>query len=821
MLTNHNKTFWIAGFVALLFSAVGTRVLAQDESWPKAYSALIRKDAPANISKTPLILIHGIHGTEKCEDKDKNVESTDWKKDYWTGFKLMFRSTENSDLREKYELYIFQYCSDLVDVSTIAIELRDLIDERLSGRNHVIVAHSMGGLVAKSYMAETDHKTGVWLSGPKGGDTTIGLITLATPHHGTPGANDLEVLKPYIKSGWGNRVIWAQTYYWAPKIWKLPYFRTGPPSDKANRSDLRWDNYDLELPLGMDDNSWLLGLNKRTVRFRTKIIAYAGFLQENGNLASNAVVGDHEGLEIANNVLFKGLEGKFGYTDGLAPYRSAMLCSTARPIQNNKGIYPFCDSPIRVRRFEPGNGQIVPEDRLPYGTLSIVRGQQRGYDHLDMFNRNDVLAKVMYDLRNSFKENNQPLPLPPAENPRVPTLFLFDVSGSMNENNKIGQATEAGLDALRELGAGGKSAPPVSIMTFSGGCDPSSTRTHLHFTNNIAEAEGIMRGLPSPNGATPLPQAKDVAWSEMQSYLAANPTAKKGQIILLSDGQSTCGAIRPPGVFSVQRSPVSRGDSAIKFMTVGFDVPAGSEAERDLQYLASITGGKYFAAADRRQLIRALEKHVRVFAPRPCNAANQDFVSGVGALTGGDYPSALEAFRRYTAANPNDWCGVYNLAMAYEANDRYKTAADTYRQYLMLVPTSPDRPTVEKQIAQLNQDYVDQYEYYTRLIQSDLDYLNKYYASIYNRRSSDLAQEFAGFVSEKRDFYANLPEILEVKDRWLVNDSKDISLSIDNLARRTRMQTFDRDALSLLTIPISLIEELLPKLRNNRVTRIP
>ncbi|MFN6962336.1 MAG: tetratricopeptide repeat protein [Pyrinomonadaceae bacterium] len=250
----------------------------------------------------------------------------------------------------------------------------------------------------------------------------------------------------------------------------------------------------------------------------------------------------------------------------------------------------------------------------------------------------------------------------------------------------------------------------------------------------------------------------------------------------------------------------------IRFMTVGFDVPAGSVAERDLQYLASITGGKYFAACDRRQLIRALQKHVRRFVPKVCKSSDPDLSAGVRALSSSDYRSAMQSFKRYASANPTDWCGFYNLALAYEANDRYKAASQSYQRYLGLAPNSPDRVNVQQQIAQLDQDYVDQYQYYLRLITSDRDYLVRYYDAVFNRSSSDLAQEFLGFVREKRSFYAELPEILEVRERWLVDYAKDISSSIDDLARRTRYRSFDSDAVSLLTTPIALLEELIGRL---------
>ncbi|MGB7208648.1 MAG: VWA domain-containing protein [Pyrinomonadaceae bacterium] len=675
-------------------------------------------------------------------------------------------------------------------------------------------------------MAETVHLKGEWAALRKrGGDTVIGLITLATLHHGTPGANSFDILYPYTMNLWAYVFEEAQKVYWGNHAADARCDIVNI-STCANRVDLRWDNFDDSLnkqSTTNDDNKWLARVNRELAPFYAKIVAYAGYLSPGTWSRKKAFrealkkyrdfnTPDAEKLEIANDFIVNAFNGLFGNSDGLVPYRSGLFC-TGNPVLSKPESFVFCDSFTRVRRFEPGKGEYVREDYLPFGTLSISRGRPRGYDHWDMFNHDDVLAKVMLDLRNSFDKNTQPIPPLPVEISRIPTLFLFDVSGSMSTNNKIGQAKDAGLDALRELRGSETGSPPVSIMTFSGGCSPTSTRRHLNFTSNIAQAEGVMQGLPPPGGETPLPQAKDVAWAEMQSYLASNPAAREGQIILLSDGQSTCGKIRPPGVFSMQVSTVPRGVSTIRFMTVGFDVPAGSEAERDLQYLASITGGKYFAASDRRQLIRALQKHVRRFSPMMCKSPNADFASGMQAFAASDYRSALQAFQRYALTNSNDACGIYNLAMAYEANDRYKTAAQYYRQYLSHNAAASDRERLSQRINQLDQDYIDQYQYYIRLIQSDHDYLAKYYDSIYNRRSADLAQEFLGFVREKRNFYAELPEILEIRERWLVNHSKDISSSIDVLAKRTKLESFDSDSVSLLTVPMSYMEELLSHLR--------
>lgn len=357
----------------------------------------------------------------------------------------------------------------------------------------------MGGLVAKSYLVDHD-----------GGRRVIGVITLATLHHGTPPANDFATLQPFIAKGWGNKFQVSQATYW----WKSKHSQTTPASNEANRSDLRWDDFDSSLGLkrlGKDENIWLIEANGKMPPYFVNLIAYAGHLAKSDVEWRVVFPNDHLQLEATNNIIYKAFNGRFGLTDGMVPFNSALFCNP-NPVIGGNGTHFFCSSPVRVRRFEPGELGDVDRSALPRGTLSITRNGNRGYDHKDMYNRDDVLSKVVIDLC-GFVGGCESLPSEPIPHPspvrNVATIFLFDVSGSMNENNKIGQAREAGLDALREL-RGSETAPPVSIMTFTGGCDPSSTRRHLGFTSNYTQAEGVMRGLPRPDGATPLPQAKDV-----------------------------------------------------------------------------------------------------------------------------------------------------------------------------------------------------------------------------------------------------------------------------------------------------------------------
>ncbi len=767
-------------------------------------------------NKIPLILIHGNHGTGDSDSVTARTES------YWKEFVRQVWNDPATGIGQKYELFIFKYCSDRVGVKEIADAFGRQIDEKLNDRPHVILAHSMGGLIAKSYMVGYRHSGGIW-KGKLGGESVLGLIALATPHHGTPGANNPLALARYFPSDkWREQFEKSNFLYWlqASNFKKAPAILSNAP----NRSDLRWDNYDGSISI--DQNEWLSDANSRFKQYSDRVILYAGALKPMesslssssiildkliGIFGGNSYLDDHALLSYADGMLHYGLGKRFGYTDGLVPFKSAMLCDfDARSVSEMS-----CSSRFRTRRFEFGDPKTsveIPNEK----TLSITR-TPGGFDHKEMYENGLVFNKVVQDLV-SFVPKPVTTVDPSATVPVIPTLFLIDVSGSMKENDKIGQARVAGLDALREMRTESSTAPPISLMTFAGDCNMSSTKRMMPFSPNFTLAENTMRSITATDDMTPLPQARDVAINSIIDYIDSNPAFKQGRIILLSDGQSTCGEIRPPGVFSQREIHIGRAkrSSQIKFFTIGFDIQPGSIAERDLQFLASETGGRYYNAANRTQLISSFRKQVRSFIPRPCNSSNSDFSAGLKAFSNLEFLEASKAFESYLRSNTTDFCGYYNLALAYEASDRYKKAALNYRKYLTVAPTSPDRSKIEAKIAEMNNEYAVQFDYYIRLLISDLEYLNGFYKTVFDRSSADLASEFDGFVYEKRDFYANLPDILEIDARWLLNDARDISTSIDTLAKRRKLESFDRDAISLLTIPISQIEDMIERLRNHQ-----
>lgn len=410
-------------------------------------------------------------------------------------------------------------------------------------------------------------------------------------------------------------------------------------------------------------------------------------------------------------------------------------------------------------------------------------------------------------------KNPIPAPIPNSSISEIPTLFLFDISGSMNDKGKIDQARQSSLIALREIQENKKSGrgdTPVSVWTFSGDCMPGSARQILAFTQNLTEAENILSAkIPHPDGGTPLPQAIEKATEQLNGYFNAHLNLNEGRIVLLSDGQSTCGEIRPAGVYSQAQTITVK---KIRFLTIGFDVAPGSAAERDLQYLASVSGGQYFSARNEQLLARAFEKTIRIYLPKTAVNPSPELENVANAILRRDFQRARQFAVEYLKNNPADPFGYYNLAVALEALNRYKSAAENYRKYLQLAPTASDRQEVGARIVKLEQDYRDQFVYYQKLMQSDLDYLKAYYQKLFNRENEKNAAEFTGFVAEKQGFYQDLPDILEIRSIRVESGAKDLADSLGVLRKRVSLQSFDRDAVSLLTISIGQLEDVLERL---------
>ncbi len=337
-------------------------------------------DAPLG-DRVPVILIHG--WIAECGGPKQ-------------GWEFFLEYLQRRGLFKEFKFYRFIYPSRRLNLKDAGRALAAAIAARpeLQGKQLILIGHSRGGLVARAYLE---------LFG--GHDHVFKLITLATPHHGTPLASLLALLDgdlgdATVRAGL-KRMLHLGRYtdlllIGAKLVIDLGYqllFGIVPRSFH----DMRWDDYDqitqrdyahypdrIKATL---DNEFLRKLNEIT-EWDDRIIAYAGYLPPeprwdrglgwDGNLQRTAYrfSAALEGL----------LPGDFGWSDGLVPLRSATFAGhrVAR-----RGPFPsMCHTDLRdnpevlrqiVRDLQAIHAELQRVSLLRKATSScaVVRGMVR------------------------------------------------------------------------------------------------------------------------------------------------------------------------------------------------------------------------------------------------------------------------------------------------------------------------------------------------------------------------------------------------------------------------------------------------------------
>jgi hypothetical protein len=229
----------------------------------------------------------------------------------WEEFKTFFANDKDSpdyglDLKKTYKIYTVQYLSNLVSIAELGNLFRAKVNDL--NLNHIsIVAHSMGGLVSRAFMASS-------LNNINGGELVDKLITLGTPHHGSPMANGtvLSTVDPLIMP-----IVNQFDYY---------YFTltNGPKFYQHNRTDLHWDNYDHLFNFNVltqgEINNWLVNLNSNTT-FDNKIILYGANWNGVSNIGDN--LGYAAGFLAMKELGLLRLNNRMSVNDGIVPISSA------------------------------------------------------------------------------------------------------------------------------------------------------------------------------------------------------------------------------------------------------------------------------------------------------------------------------------------------------------------------------------------------------------------------------------------------------------------------------------------------------------------
>ena len=182
-------------------------------------------------------------------------------------------------------------------------------------------------------------------------------------------------------------------------------------------------------------------------------------------------------------------------------------------------------------------------------------------------------------------------------NPTSSLLLLIDTSGSMgdpvgggNSEIKIEAARSAALAAVEQ--AARRRGVEVAVLAFEGDCSQPVPRYH-GFTTDSAALAGFIRSL-EPGGGTPMAEAVLVANRFMTNEGAGS--ARDQMIVLLADGANDCGSIAE-ALAELRASGV-----IFRHETVGFGIEPNTTAARDLQQIATASGGTYHHAADATQL---------------------------------------------------------------------------------------------------------------------------------------------------------------------------------------------------------------------------
>lgn len=314
-------------FAGLMGASTLAAALAPELS-PARFNDGSDVDASAVGSRLPVLLVHGLGGSNE-------------------GWESFLRAYErNPAWRGVFKPYTFRYSTDADEVDAdpaaprsipaLGAALRDGMQafyERPAGPPHfgfagkrvVVLAHSMGGLVARSMMQEH-----AFADGERGGQKVLRLVTLGTPHHGSP------LMDAGLALGLKTIGELSDTY---------PGFL----------AQLTWTNHDRLNMFRGRCNPWLAGLNNYAP-------ASGGGYGDCGTVAANPLPGYYEKIvaygtsAVQDKDVDLGAPGVYkpGSPSSLRFTSQYLLSAYGRPYPND-GIVPmasaqFAGSPLAQRR---------------------------------------------------------------------------------------------------------------------------------------------------------------------------------------------------------------------------------------------------------------------------------------------------------------------------------------------------------------------------------------------------------------------------------------------------------------------------------------
>ena len=222
-------------------------------------------------------------------------------------------------------------------------------------------------------------------------------------------------------------------------------------------------------------------------------------------------------------------------------------------------------------------------------------------------------------------------------------------------------------------------------------------------------------------------------------------------------------------------------------------------------------------------MTRAFQRVTQTYIPLPVqnsSAKAQDLAQlGSEALLDENFPNALSYWTDYHEAYPDDHAGLYNLAQAQEANERYRAAINSYKKYLETLEDFDQFQKIEEKIELLKEDYKNYIDYQKKILASDLAYLEDYYNRLFKQNNVNLEEEFIGFNKEKSGYYAELPVVLELDEPWLKRESKAVSRGLQKVYKGVEKDAkgFVVDAIAKLGPPVISLRKLVAKMDKLKV----
>jgi Ca-activated chloride channel homolog len=186
-------------------------------------------------------------------------------------------------------------------------------------------------------------------------------------------------------------------------------------------------------------------------------------------------------------------------------------------------------------------------------------------------------------------------------------MIVFDASGSMSGNTVQGLFSDiTRIDEVRKALAQVLPAATkfrkIGLITYGPG-PYQQCNVQLDFEPIWNATEPIMtvvNGL-NPAGKTPLVTAVKVAAAVLDSK------SKPGVIVLLTDGEETCG-----GAPCALGETIKASGRRLTVHVIGYQLRAfrwtGAQSFLDVKCLAEETGGLYITAENRQDLVEAFEK---------------------------------------------------------------------------------------------------------------------------------------------------------------------------------------------------------------------